>query len=266
MTPFDATTKQLTQTLGQYNPVTNAVMEKISMAMIPLGMAIIGILFMVELMNLSEKFDREDGGMTSEVLMNVAMKYIVAFVFVSCSGLIIDAVMWFGIQMTKWIDSIITITVSKVDIPTVGKAPWWQKPLLGMAEALTYIFYIASQVVVQILVFMRALQLYIVKAIAPILIAFFVSTELRSIAIGFFKHVMALALQGALLILILGLIPILTANDFLSFASFTSNLLGNVSAAMTNLLSYVELIFKFITIIFLLIGSQNMSKRFMGGG
>jgi len=265
MTPTDETIKQLTDTLAQYNPVTNATMEKIAKAMIPLAMGIIGILFMIELLNMSKQFDREDGGMTTEVFMNIAMKYVIAFFLVSCSGQLIDAIMWIGIQMTKWINSIVAHTATDGSIPSLSDAPWYQKPLLAFAEMFAYLALGASTMIVKILVFLRMMQLYIVKAIAPILIAFFTSTELRSIAIGFFKHVMTFVLQGALLMLIIGLIPVITSNDYLSFGTFTDGAFKNAGTVMHNFMIYMSLIFKYVTIIFLLIGSQNLAKRFIGG-
>ncbi|MGH2233637.1 type IV secretion system protein, partial [Enterococcus faecalis] len=63
-------------------------------------------------------------------------------------------------------------------------------------------------------------QLYMIKALATLFVAFFDHDELRPIAMGYMKQIMAYALQGGLLVLLMGLIPILTANHYLSFGSF----------------------------------------------
>ncbi|MEI5992463.1 hypothetical protein A5819_003691 [Enterococcus sp. 7E2_DIV0204] len=259
-----ATLDQLFKSLGEYNPTTNAVMGKISMALIPLGMAILGILFMVEMTSTTKKFKMEDGGLGVEVLTDLAMKYIIAFVLIMSSGYIVDAIVWFGIQATKWINSVISNPSASEMIPPMEKVSWWAKPIVFLFQVFAYLALDLSGLVTTIIVFLRGLQLYIVKAIAPILIAFFVNDELRSIAVGFLKQVMALVLQGALLVLILGLIPILTANDYLSMGSLDGGIWANAGTVIVNIFMYIHLILKYVAIIIMLIGSQGLAKRLMG--
>lgn len=259
-----STLDQLFKGLGDYNPTTNSVMDKVAKALIPLGMCIVGILFLMELMNYSKKLDKEDGGMTGEVLANIALKYLIAAILVVSSGYIIDSIVWFGIQAAKWINSVITVGSMDDVIPAMGKTSWWAKPIVFLFQIFAYFAMWLSGVITNILVFLRGVQLYIAKAIAPILIAFFVSDELKSIAIGYFKHIMALALQGALLVLIIGLIPVLTKNDLLSLTSFEGGVWQAAEAVIINIMTYISLILKYIAIIILLIGSQGMAKRFMG--
>ncbi|WP_157456813.1 type IV secretion system protein [Carnobacterium maltaromaticum] len=256
----ESTLNQLFKGLQEYNPTTNDIMNKIAIVLQPLGIAIVGILFMMELTNYSKKFNQEDGGLTAEVLANIAVKYLIAFLLIMGSSYMMDAILWFGIQASKWIDSVITTEAGKDVIPAMAKTPLWARPLVFLFQIIAYIFLWLSEVVTNILIFLRSIQLYIVKAIAPILIAFFVHDELRSIAVGYFKYVMALALQGALLVLIIGLIPILTKNDVLSL-SYSG---AGAGAIITNVMTYIALIFKYIAIIVVLISSQNMAKRFMG--
>ncbi|EHV0179361.1 type III secretion system protein PrgH [Enterococcus faecalis] len=249
---------QLTKGLREYNPTTYDTMDKIAKAMIPFGTAILFILFMIEFSNTYKKLDREEGGMTIELLGSIAVKYIVALVFIMNSGVIIDALVWFGNEAVKWIQSIIDTTGTNGSIPEMGKVAWWAKPIVALFEVFAYIALWLSELITKILICLRAIQFYIVKAVAPILIAFLMSEELRSIAIGFLKQVGALVLQGVLLILIIGLIPIITANDFASFN------VDGVSGFIQAVMDYVGLIFKYIAIIILLIGSQGLSKRLVG--
>lgn len=264
MTIPESTLNQLFKGLADYNPTTNEIMEKIAIVLQPLGIAILAILFMIELADQSKKFNREDGGMTSEVLANIAIKYVVAFAMITLSGYIIDGLVWFGIQAAKWSNSVMSAGSAEDVIPGMGKADWWAKAVLFLFQVFAYIAVWLSGVVANILIFLRGVQLYIVKAVAPILIAFFVSDELRSIAIGFLKYVMALVLQGVLLVIIIGLIPILMQNDFLQLSSFEGGIWSAAGALITNIMTYFALILKYVAIIILLIGSQGMAKRFMG--
>lgn len=260
----ESTLNQLFKGLGDYNPVTNDIMEKIAIALQPLGLVIVGILFMIELTNYSKKLDKEDGGITGEVLANIGMKYLIASLLIMGSGYIVDSIVWFGIQISKWIHSVITVETMSDGIPGMGKTPWWSKPIVFLFQILAYFSLWLSEMITNVLIFLRSIQLYIVKAIAPILIAFFVSDELKSIAVGFFKYVMALALQGALLVLIIGLIPILTKNDILSMAPLEGGIWETAGAVILNIMAYIGLILKYVAVIIVLVGSQNMAKRFMG--
>lgn len=259
-----STLDQLFKGLGDYNPTTNGVMDKVAKALIPLGMVIVGILFLIELTSYSKKLDKEEGGMTGELLANIALKYLIAAILVVSSGYIIDAIVWFGIQAAKWINSVITVGSMDDIIPEMGKTSWWAKPIVFLFQIFAYLALWLSGVITNVLVFLRGVQLYIAKAIAPILIAFFVSDELKSIAIGYFKYIMALALQGALLVLIIGLIPVLMKNDLLSLSSFEGGIWQAAGAVVVNIMTYISLILKYIAIIILLIGSQGLAKRFMG--
>lgn len=254
----------LFQNLGEYNPLTNQMMQKISIALQPLGLAILGILFLIELSNYSKKFEGESGGLTNEALLELGLKYLIATILIMSSGLIIDGILWIGIQMSKWINSVITVSPHTEAIPPMEKAAWWQKPLVFLFQIFAYIALWLSGIIVEILIFLRAVQFYIVKAIAPVLLAFSVSDELKSISMNFFKQVMALVLQGSLLVLIVGLIPILTANDFLSFSSLDGSFLDGVKGVLENILIYCSLILKYVVVIILLIGSQGMAKKLMG--
>lgn len=247
----------LLKTLGEYNPTTNEIMGKIAIAMQPLALAIIGVLFLIELESYSRKFAGESGGLSYEVLSELALKYIIATFLILCSGLIIDSIVWFGVEMSKWIESIVKGNTEFADVPSMEKAAWWQKAIVFLFQVLAYIFQWLTNVIGGVIGFLRMLQLYIVKAIAPILVAFFVHNELRSISINFFKHVMAIVLQGALLILIWGLIPILMTDDI--FPAGTDG-----DKIVVNIMLFVVFIFKSVVAIVLLIGSQGMAKKFMG--
>lgn len=261
---MEGTADQLFKTLSEYNATTNAIMEKIAKALIPLGMAILGILFMIELANTQKKFQEEGGGLTIEILTNIAMKYIIAYFFIMTSGYIIDSVVWFTIQVSKWIHSFVSIEGVSETIPEFGKVPFWAKPVLFLFQITCYVFVFLSSVVVKILIFLRGVQLYVIKALAPLFFAFFVNDELRTIAMGYLKTIFAYALQGTILILLLGLLPILTVNDFLEIGSFEGGIWVAAGALVLSVMKYVALILKYIAIILLLVGSQGLAKRLVG--
>lgn len=258
------TLNQLFKTLSSYNPVTNQAMEKIASVLQPVGIAILAILFLLELQNYSKKFDSEEGGMTAEIYLSISIKYVTAYFLIMTSSMIVDGIVWFSIQIGKWINSVVVVTGTNDVIKPLAKMKMWERPIPFLFRILTYVAMALSSWIAKIIIFLRAIDLYIIKAVAPIMVAFFVHDELRSITVNFLKYVMAVAFQGALLILILGLIPILTANDFTSFSSLNGSAWQNTGAVIKNVIEYVGLIGKYVVIIMLLIGSQRKAKQLMG--
>lgn len=102
-----------------------------------------------------------------------------------------------------------------------------------------------------------------IKALAP-LFCLFVNDELRTIAMGYLKTIFAYALQGTILLLLLGLLPVLTVNDFLELGSFEGGIWATAGTLIINVMSYIALILKYIAIILLFIGSQGLAKRLVG--
>lgn len=258
------TLNQLFKSLSSYNPVTNQAMEKIATVLQPVGIAILAILFLLELQNYSRKFDSEEGGLTANVYLSIAMKYLVAYFLIMTSSKIVDGVVWFGIQIAKWINSVVVVTGTNDVIKPLAKMKMWERPIPFLFRILTYVSMAFASWTAKIIIFLRAIDLYIIKAVAPIMVAFFVHDELRSITINFLKYVMAVVFQGAILLLILGLIPILTANDFSSFNSLDGSVWQNAGTIIKNVIEYVGLICKYVVIIILLIGSQRKAKQLMG--
>lgn len=259
----EETLDQLFKSLKEYNPTTNAVMEKIALAMQLFGMVIVLILFLIELQDTSRKLNRDEGGMTTELFLNIGAKYLVAWACIMMSSQLVDGILWFFIQMAKWIHSLLPLGTQNEIIPKMVKASWFQRVILFLFQTLAYIAIAIASFTTKILIFLRSIQLYILKALAPVLIAFFVSEEMKQTAMGWLKQVLAYALQGALLILIIGLIPIITKNDFLS-TSLSGPIWENAGKVVMNILTYFTLILKYFVIIFLLIGSQNLAKRLIG--
>ena len=152
------TTDQLFKSLAEYNPTTNEAMSKIAKVLVPLGIAILGILFMIELANTQKKFQSEDGGLTIELLTNIALKYVIAYVCIMGSGYIIDGIVWFTIQAAKWINSIVTATGTSEAIPQMEKVSWWAKPIVFFFQIFAYIALVLSSIIANILIFLRGIK------------------------------------------------------------------------------------------------------------
>lgn len=133
-----------------------------------------------------------------EALLEVAVKYFIAYFLVTQSGAILNAIMWFTNGITKLIG---------IDFKGDG---FQYVPIKNgkygirlMIDGIGFIVGAAATLSVKVMVLLRFIELYFFKAIAPVIVAFWMGDNTRHIAINFLKTFGAIALQGAVIILLL---------------------------------------------------------------
>jgi len=251
------TLTQLTDNLQHYNPTLNTAVEKAAGALQPLALAFLSILFLMEWLEMSKKFNVDNGGLTLEALAELGIKYLIAVTLILGGTHIVDALVWCGIALAKIINTWLPAqSFDGVVKPPSGHLGFMESALLTLFQFLAQIFVWISEMIIKILVFLRSIQLYMVKVVIPIFVVFFMSEQLKGIAIGFLKQIAAIVIQGAVLVLVVGIAPLVFSNDFANIAAS-----GDV---MTNLANYIGIIIKMFVFAFLLVGSQNKAKQWIG--
>lgn len=251
------TVRQIFKNLHDYNPVVSGVIDKVTKVLIPISLALLAILFMVEWLEFRKQLIKEGGTPTMELLANLAIKYIMAYALIMLSPYIVDAVIWLGIQISEWINSVMPSQNLKTTIPTIkGSIAWYEKPFLYVLMAIAQVVDWLGSWITSIIVYLRALTLFFYKGLAPLMVVFFMNDELRSISLGFLKQLGALVIQGSLLILIIGIYPAIVSSDFLT-VSASGDFLSNVGA-------FFSVIGKAVIFILLIIGSQRLANKLMG--
>lgn len=256
---------QLTKGLEGYDKTLYGTTGKISAAIQPVAFVILLILYMVEITSIYKKLNQEGGEISIQIISVLAMKYLAAFVLINAAGTIINSILWFGIQITKHANSVLGEPSITSSIPSIldGKVSWWAKPIVFLFKVFAWIAMLLADLIARLLILIRMLNLYLVRAIAPILVAFYMNDETKSMATGFFKHVGALVLQGVLILLIIGFIPVILSSSVFNVDLTASGFKG-AGELITGILSAIILIVKYVVVIILLIGSQNLAKRLVG--
>lgn len=256
---IDSTTiSQILSSLKDYNPIAYDLMGKVAQALIPIALVILAILMYLELANANRLLAHEQGKMNTTIFMLVAWKYFVAFALVMISGQLIDAIVWINSAIGWVIDKVLPnkANISMVIPDITGKLNLFQKGLIYGLQAVANFFVWTSEIVVKILIFLRFFSLYIYKGAAPILLSTYVSEEWKNISTTYIRSFVALIIQGFVLVIIMKLYPAIVTNDMFNLVaqgSFTQNL-----AALFIVLA------KAVIYIVVLIGSQNLVKRWMG--
>lgn len=128
-----------------------------------------------------------------------------------------------------------------------------------------YFVTIAASVVAQFMGICRAIEVYILSAFAPLAFSFFGLDETRSWAMGYLKQFLTVALQGAILLIILYFFPYIVGASF-------DNILNVFKAEQFNLLTWTTtvtanaffLIAAEVALILTLFKSGNIARSIFG--
>lgn len=253
-----STLKTLVSGLKDYNPTVYELMGQVATALVPVGLIILSILMYIEFAENNKRVAVEHGHVNVDMLMSVVWKYVVAYVLVMTSGYLIDSIMWLNGAIGTIIDKVMVDNANlELVIPKIeGKLSMVDRMVINAMMGISTMTFWFADIVVKVLIFLRFFQLYLYKAGAPIMVASYISEEWRPVAVGYLKQFIALCIQSFLLIIILKLYPALMTNDMFKIVAEGSFLKNLATCFLTLLKSGV--------LIFVLIGSQQMAKRWMG--
>lgn len=239
---------ELTKSLSSYNSSVNDSVDLVVGATQPLAYVIIGVFFLLEIDSWYKHFKMEGGAITANLWMELAIKYVLAYLLVFYSSAIFDFIVEVFNIAIKLVDGVLPKSKLDFDVKTKGVSGWFLKNVVGLIGKFTN--YIAN-LSTKLLLMMRYFQMYILKALGPLIVAFFMSDSTRPVMINFLKQFAAAALQGFILIIIIRLYPSLVKADILKAGD------GDYVTAFAS-------IAKGIIFIFMLFGSQRLAKSIMG--
>ena len=237
--------RELTSSLSSYSSATNQAVNMTADAVRPIGYILLGLFFWFEMASWSQMVKSRGGALTQKIWLEALMKYLFALIMISASSQICDAILELLNIVVKVIAHVTpTVKISggkgmieKAIITLVGKA------VSGVAN-----------IILGIIVFLRYLDLYMLKAVAPLLVAFFMMDSLRSVTINFLKYFAASALIGVILIIVSVVYDSIVAADILKVTTGSSDSWGTAFASIA----------KGVIYIFVMVGSSRKAKQLLG--
>ncbi|HGD2217695.1 TPA: hypothetical protein ACJSA3_001414 [Streptococcus agalactiae] len=243
---------ELTKSLAEYNSTVNDMAMSIAKATQPMALIIIGICFLIEMDSWWRYMKQEGTGLTSELWLEVAFKYVLAYFLVMMSSQIFDAMLELTNIIVKGVNHILPQVNESFNVDLGKIKGWFIKQILWfIGGGVEFIAKLSTKLIVM----MRAFQMYVLKACGPLLVAFFMADATRSIAINLLKMFGATAFQGILVFIIIRIYPALVTSDLLSV---------NMSGTFENWMTALSSIAKGIIFIFMLFGSQKLAKSLIG--
>ena len=244
---------ELTKTLGSYNKSANRTVNGINKSLMAVGYIIVSVMFLIEMMSWYRFIRNQGGEMTWKLFAEVAFKYFIAYFLVAESGAILNAILWFSNGVTKLVGTDIT-GKGLTGLFQYTKLKGGNFIIRGAIDILAFLIGAAAILSLKVLILLRFIELYLLKAIAPLIVAFWMSDQTRSIATNLLKRFGAIALQGVIIVVILLIWQGFKVGEILVFSR--DSWLGQFATG----LSYLG---KCIVFLILLFGSQRTAKSLL---
>lgn len=246
---MDKIVSELTESLGNYNKTVNSSIGAINKSLMAIGYILVSILFLIEMLSWYRFIRNQGGEMTWKLFLEAAVKYFIAYFLVSQSGAVLNAIMWFANGVAKLIG---------VDFKGAGfqyvPIKHGKYGIRLMIDGIGFIVGAAATLSLRVIILLRFIELYFFKAIAPIIVAFWIGDNTRHIAINFLKTFGAIALQGAVIILLLAIWQGFRVDTLVQLDK--DSWLGAYASGF----SYIG---KCVVFLILLIGSQRKAKQLL---
>ncbi|VTS30123.1 Uncharacterised protein [Streptococcus mitis] len=243
--------RELTSSLSSYSSATNQAVNIMADAVRPIGYILLGLFFWFEMASWSQMVKSRGGALTQKIWLEAFMKYLFAFIMISASSQICDAILELLNIIVKVIAHVTPTVKTTIDSNISGGKGWFEKQIIGFVG---FIVGKVSNIILGIIVFLRYLDLYMLKALAPLLVAFFMMDSLRSVTINFLKYFAASAFIGVILIVVSVVYSGLVTTDMLKVAAGSSGSWGTAFASIA----------KGVIYIFTLVGTSRKAKQLLG--
>lgn len=243
--------RELTSSLNSYSSGTNQAVTAMADAVRPIGYILLGLFFWFEIASWSQMVKTRGGALTQKIWLEALMKYLFAFILIAASSQICDAILELLNIVVKVIAHVSPTVKTTIDSNISGGKGWFEKQIIG------FVGFIAGKVaniVLGIIVFLRYLDLYQLKALAPLLVSFFMMDSLRSITINFLKYFAASAFIGVILIVVSVVYDSIVATDLLKVTTADSGTWGTAFASIAKAVIYI----------FVMVGTGRKAKQLLG--
>ena len=217
------------------------LMSTIATSIKPIGYCLLAVFAMVEFAQLSERVGNVTGFMGAGLVINVLVKLLLAKLVIDNSTEICSFIMSIANNITDKIGAADVDSFSKTQFISNIKSAfpdWWD--IFGQIG-----FYIVSCLFVflssigiiatQIIFAARYIQLYVMTAISPIPLSTCLSKHFNA-APNFLKNLLAVGLQGALLLLVIKIFNIIFIYQLSSVGAIARNDWGAIWAMLGGLL------------------------------
>lgn len=231
--------------------IYNGVITIMKNAVMPVAYVLLGLLFVLELYNITIRTEGTQGTMGIEIPFRTMFKLVLCKVAIDSTELILGAIYSISSQLIANIGTTISggnaLTPADMAIirSTVEDMDFGVKLMTSVEVTLIYLIVQFVMVIISVIVVGRMIELYVLMAVAPVPLATFPNAEMSGVAKNFLKSFAAVCLQGVLIYVVVALFPLLFGNAALGDISDPSQFSKSLMTAAGY--SFVLLISVFAT-------------------
>ncbi|MBF0779360.1 hypothetical protein [Streptococcus cuniculi] len=174
----------LIKTLAEYNPIVNQTAIAMNKALLVLGNILLSIFLLMEMMRWYELIGSTSKKLPQKLWLEITFKYLVCWLLIQHSANILDGLMWLLDSGAHLISKVVKIKDYSYTFD-IGHTKGVAKIILNLIGGTVSLI---ANTIAGLLIFMRYVELYFLKVLAPVLLACLVNETVRPIAITFLKY------------------------------------------------------------------------------
>jgi len=229
----------LTKTPETFNiALFNGVNSISKNAVMPIAYVFLGLIFMLELYNITIRTDGQAGTMGFEIPFKVMFKLAICKIAVDSTPLILAAIFSVSNQVILNMGSVfgshsvsVLHNIAEMQL-TIQNMDFGVKLMTSVQVTIIWLVFKFSTMAIMLVVIGRMIQIYMMMAIASIPMVTMANADLSSVGKNFLKSFAAVCIQGVLIYIVLNMYGTLVG----SIASTTE--FTNITAALFEALLY----------------------------
>ncbi|HEM3467934.1 TPA: type IV secretion system protein [Streptococcus suis] len=237
--------------LSEYNPMANKASEAMNKAVFAIGFILLTMFLLLEMMQWYRFVRQQNGRVPQQVWLELAFIYAACYSLLFFSSPILDGMMWLLDRGAAAIMATVKMEdfTYSFDLGTVRGLERMILSLIGgIVELIVWL-------VVKLVLFIRFVELYLLKALAPVFLAAMVNETTRPIAINYLKYFASYVLISLVMSAMVVIFPVfMEGGKILLLKDFSP--VGMQTAIISIVQGIVYIIF--------IIGAGRKTQRLLG--
>lgn len=191
------------------------VMEVQTYVVGPIALSLLAIFILLEFQKISLKVEGAGGApmLGFEMIIKSLIKFVLCYIVILRIQVILDGILAITSNLTARVvelgnNSTLRDVGDRLSA-AVDALSWWEQLVVLLIMCVMFLLSLVVRVLIQVMIYIRFMELYVFCAMAPIPMGALPSQEFSSMAKSFFKNFAAIGLQATFIALALIIFPFL---------------------------------------------------------
>lgn len=234
---MDLEIQNLTKTLSEYSKTASETADGIANVLLPLAIAVFLTLILLDILDFKKITDQNRIDFSNNIFIEMIVKWVFGAFLLYFIKDILDAFMEVSITITNLINEKYPPTSYSMNNV---EGDWGNMVVNAIMNLVFMIINWIVQVIISAIVFIRYIDLYFLKALSPLLVAFYFHDGTRSIVVTFLKTFLATTLLSVALLLITVFYGLIVTDSVIEQLASGND--GEAIMALTRSIIYIMLV------------------------